>query len=292
MANQGCVPYLNAVGLDYFRTVGVRLLHGRFFGPADTTQGKQVVIINEAFARMAWSGADPIGRCLILGANAGTPCSEVVGVVADARRFTLVPEEQTAQVYVTLGQNPFSDAYPVNVLLVKASSQHADILPDLSRIVREEAPAGADVSITSFEEIVDPQVRPWRTAGALWGLFGLVSLFLTSIGVYCALAYAAEQRKRELAIRSALGASYTRLLIEMGGRDVKACAAGIVLGASVVAAMVATGRTIEALDATKQNAPALIGGAAMLVAVVTLAACAFPIAHALSQPLAHSLQAD
>ena len=286
------VPYLNAIGLDYFRTVGTKLVRGRFFGPADTTRGKQVVIINETFARMAWANADPTGRCLVLGANPGTPCSEVIGVVADARRFTLVPEEQTAQVYVTLGQNPFSDAYPVSVLLIKASSDQTASLPDLSRIVREEAPLDADVSVTSLEELTDPQVRPWRTAGTLWGLFGVISLFLTSVGVYCVLAYVAEQRKRELAIRLTLGASYLRVLIEMGGRNVRACAAGIAGGAAVATALISTGRTIEAVDATKQNSLLLVGGAALLVAIVTLVSCALPIARTSRQPLARSLQAD
>ena len=93
-------PYIRAVSDGYFATAGTRMLRGRDFTAADVSSAARVAIVNETMARTLWPNADPIGECLLIDT---LPCSSVVGVVEDARRFSL-REKPAMQYYIPLGE--------------------------------------------------------------------------------------------------------------------------------------------------------------------------------------------
>jgi putative ABC transport system permease protein len=287
--NKAGVPYLNAVGIDYFRVTGMRLWKGRTFAASDTGREHHVALINQTFARVAWADGDPVGHCIVLGADRRNPCFEIIGVVADSRRFSMVPEEAAMQVFIPMSQNIFEDMIPVSVLLVKVDD-NARVRGALVRAVSSIAPLRADVEIASLEDVVDPQLRPWRTAGALWRLFGLTALILTGIGVYGALAYAAELRRKEVAIRRALGARTRQLLTNLGGWYLSASLIGVVLGSAVM--MLASRVAVGFLEATRTAAPFHVAIAGAAVSAIVLLSSVVPVLAAMKTPLGHSLSGD
>jgi putative ABC transport system permease protein len=284
---KGGVPYLNAVSSNYFRGVGMRFLRGRPFTTADSLSLRKVAI-NETFARTMGSDREPIGRCIILGADSRNPCYEVIGVVADARRFTIVPEEPSMQVYVPIAQNIFRSSYPTSVVLVKAAGTNAEAMPAITRMVREDVPREADVSVTSLEELVDPQIRPWRASGAIWGLFGVVAMMLTCVGVYGALAYAVEQRHQEIAIRQALGAGTARVFMQMGLQNAVGCFVGIAIGCGI--ALWTKDRGLIPLESTAAVTTVVVLTSGTLVAAAVVVAIIVPLARVARRPIARSLQ--
>src|SRR2546430_16237146 len=94
-------PYVAAVSPDYFRTMGTAVRRGRAFASTDIAGGQRVAVVNETMARLYWPGADAIGKCSRVGGSA-RPCSEVIGVVEDARRGS-VTEEVVVQ-YFKIGR--------------------------------------------------------------------------------------------------------------------------------------------------------------------------------------------
>jgi predicted permease len=280
------VPYLNVVDADFFKTVGMRLIRGRVFEPSDTLRGNHLVIVNETFARVAWGASNPIGRCIILGADAANPCYSVIGVVADVRRFTVMPEEPTMQVYITPAHNIFSNYFPPTVLLVKTLNTKGAFTA-LSRIVRDEAPARADISIASLEDVVDPQIRPWRTSSTLWALFGAAALVLMAVGIYSALAYAAQQRTREVAIRLALGARPSAVVLRVARSNMIACMMGVLVGGAVAVALART--AIDKFDLVRGGPGRLIVWAAGIMALIVAVSCVVPVFRYARRPYVRTL---
>lgn len=280
------VPYLNAVSVSYFSTTGMKPQEGRLFSNADSIKNARVAVVNETFANVLRAEREPLGRCIVLGADLKEPCFEIVGIVPDARRFTLVPEEASLQLYILSSVNPFANIYPPAILLVKSAKGQREAVSNISRVVREEGQY-ADVSVTSLEELVDPQIRPWRYSGRIWAVFAMVATCLTCVGVYAAIAYAMEQRRREIAIRRALGATSQRLLKELGLSSIVTCTLGIAAGC--LAVIVAQHRGLLAFDSLSYS-PAIVFAAGALVVCVITVATSLPILRMANRPPAMFLR--
>jgi predicted permease len=232
-------PYVSAVTSDYFRTVGTRLLRGRLFTPADGPTGARIALINETMARTLWRRADPIGQCLMMNDQ---PCSRVVGVVEDARRYRILHEDAAMQYYVPFGQERGLSG---TTLLVRTVGP-----PDAMRgTVRQELqrlePGVGYIWVRSLREIgVDPQVRPWRVGATMFMGFGALALLVAAIGIYSLIAYLVAQRTHELGVRMALGARAPDIVRLVMGRGIGAAAVGLAVG---VALALALGRFVEPL---------------------------------------------
>ena len=263
-------PYIEAVTPDYFRTLGTRLLSGRPFNDADGPGAQRVVIVNHTLARLAWPGQDPIGRCMtILGnGNKSLGCSEVVGVVEDARRQT-VKDESTEMYYIPLAQSDSVMGSPVTSLLVRTAGPADRYTALVRREVQATDPSLPYPDIDPMPQLFAWQMRPWRVGSSLFSLFGGLGLLLSAIGLYGVLSYLVSQRTSELGVRVALGAARGDLLRLVVGQGLRVTAVGVVVG--VAGALVAGRALASLLYGVSPHDPVVLGlvaGALIVVAAV------------------------
>ena len=271
------------VSPGYFRTMRIPLRAGREFTEADLAPGA-AVIVNEAFTRAFWSGLDPIGRQVTLHKavqgrpDFGEPLpGTVVGVVGDVHHFGLdTPAE--AQVYVPFTRNVWGHMS----LVVRTAVAPAGFLATLGRSVRQVDPdipmtlsgsrsAADTIDITAGLE--SRQLDAWLLGG-----FAAAALLLAAIGIYGLLAYAVGQRRRELGIRLALGASRGDVMSQVVGEGIRLAAAGIVVG--VLIALAVTRLLTALLYGVGASDPMTFVGVVALLAVVSLVASYLPARRA------------
>jgi putative ABC transport system permease protein len=233
--------HLRVTTPEYFSAAGIRLLDGRAFDLHDTQNGQPVAIVSRTFAERHWPGTRAVGRAVQIIQSPQSPELTVVGVVSDVKQFTL-DGQATADLYVPLHQMPaFQAPLIASRLFWVVRGTGTGDEQSLTRAVR--------AAVTGVEP--DVAAGSSRTLEALWlaslgsrranvhllAAFGNIALGLCAIGVYAVTAFAARMRRRELAIRFALGASRRALTRSMLGRELQPVLVGLGLG--VVAALMA-----------------------------------------------------
>jgi len=269
-------PYYGAVGTDYFAALGARVVRGRGITDADERLGARVAVVNETLARHYWpaESGSPLGACVLLGSD--STCTEVVGVVQDIMLFRLVADER-AQLYFPLTHPAFPASAP-GALLVRTYGEAASVTGPLRRALQALAPGMPYVDVRSFEELVAPQLQPWRLGATMFALFGGLALAIAAVGLYGVLAYTVSQRTHELGVRMALGAT-TRDVVGLVVRDgVRVAGVGLALGA---AAALAAGRFVAPLlYETSPRDPVVLGAAAVTLLAVAVLASLIPARRA------------
>ena len=264
-------PYFSAVTPDYFRTLGTVVRQGRAFTDADRAGAQQVAIINETMARLIWPNQSPLGRCVKLG-DAKT-CTEVVGVVEDARRND-VKEEVVVQGFIPLAQSDsfFSDG--VSSLIVRTSGPADRLTPLVRREVQATDPSLPYPSIDPMPQLFAGEMRPWRLGSSLFGLFGGLGLLLSAIGLYGVLSYMVSQRTSELGIRVALGAARGDLLALVVRQGIRVTIIGLAVG--LLGSLVAGKALASLLYGVSPHDPLVLAAVAAVLLLVTGIACYIP----------------
>ncbi|HEX5439195.1 MAG TPA: ADOP family duplicated permease [Gemmatimonadaceae bacterium] len=268
----GGIAIVTAAAPGYFETVGTRMLHGRTFSTDDAFGTEPVVIVNQTMAKALWPGDDAIGRCIMLGRLHGGPCTRVVGVAQDVHHVAL-KEDALNQVYVPWGQDRHFIAG--SVLLVRSNDDDATALvPELTGLLRHAAPDMQSVEIKTFEQLLDPQVRPWRVGATLFTLFGAIVVVVAAIGLFSVVSYLVTQRTHELGVRIALGARRAHVLRLIMGSGLRTAIVGAVVGG---AAAIAIGPLVQPLlFDNRARDPWMLAAVATGLLVVAAAASLWP----------------
>jgi predicted permease len=216
----------NAVSPDYFATVGTRILRGRGITDADREGGQQVVVVDEAMARTLWPGADPIGRCMRVGADTA-PCAAVVGVSQDVRRDDF--DAPAMEYYLASAQR----SEPPSGLFLRTRGDARAVAESLRRELQRVAPGDIYIAARPLQDIVDPGLRPWRLGATMFSVFGALALLIAAVGLYGVIAFNVTQRTHELGVRMALGARGRDILRLIVGEGVRVTLVGIAVGTAV-----------------------------------------------------------
>ena len=261
---------VNTVDLGYFETTGVTMVKGRTFTDVDRATSRQVVVINEKLAHDYWPGEDvqdAIGKRVTVPGEQQP--REIVGVARTAN-YTSWGEPAQACVYLPLEQNHL----PAMTLYVRGQADPARLVGSVRREIEAAGPRVLVSGVRTGQQVIDGSLFQARMGVALLGVFGLLALGLASIGLYGILAYAVNQRQREIGLRMALGASQSgvmRLILKQG---LSLVSIGMAIG--FVAAL-AVGRLLgRMLYGVGASDPLSVIVATIVLGIVALVACYLP----------------
>ncbi len=263
-------PALFLVSPDYFQATGMRFVRG---GSFDAT--RLGVVVNETMARLLWPGREALGECMQLERRT-SPCRPVVGVVADARRSEII-EPPRPQYYAPLALKAADGWLPSALIVRVAPERRAAVTAALRERLAAAFPA-ATPNVQPLEDVLAPQLRPWRLGAELFTVLGLLGLTLSIVGVYSNVAYQVSQRTREFGVRIALGARTRDILRVVARGGMMPVAAGT--GAGLVLAAV-TGRLIASLlYGASPYDPVLLAVVVLILVTVSAIAMAGPAVRA------------
>jgi predicted permease len=253
------------VAPDYFQTVGITMRRGRSFSSAERDPKRLTPsVISEATARRLWPGEDPLGKQFGRGQE-GEAGFEVVGVTADART-TSVESEAPLMVYLPYWWRTRT----ATSLVLKSATEPAALVASVRRAIATVDPDIALGQTRTLSEIVDRSLAPRRYQAALFIAFGIVALFIATIGVYAVTAYGVSRRRREMNIRAALGAQASEVLAMIVRQSSVPIVVGVVGG--IGGAIALSGTISGLLFGVTATDPRVITAVVLLVAAVGLSA--------------------
>jgi putative ABC transport system permease protein len=218
------------VSAGYFDTLRIRVVRGRALGAGDAgRQGPTAVVVNETFARQYLPAERPIGP---LGRRSdGTPFYEVVGVVGDVPLPTGAPAEP--EMFVPFGN--LDRAFGQPVIFVRTIGDPAPFIATIRRLTREVSPLlGFDGAATMDARLGDTNARP-RLFALVASLLAGFALLIAMVGLFGVLSYTVAQRRREIGIRSAVGATSGRIVRIVVGQGLGLAVAGAGVGLAAAA---------------------------------------------------------
>ena len=263
--------YTYAVDGDYFAALGLPLREGRLLTTADSHHAQRVCVVDEDFARHYWPRGGALGKRLFEGGEEGSPADAftVVGVVGAVRHAALTEDGGIGAVYYPYAYRP-DDLFVV----VRTSVPPTSLAPTLRRVVRALDPELPVDDVRAMDERIADSLVARRSPALLATLFSCLAALLSGIGTYGVLAYAVSQRRREIALRRALGAQPRQVRRQFLVLAWRLVGAGAVLG--LVAACVA-GRALQAI---LFHVPALhlatLAATGAVLTAICLLACLLP----------------
>ncbi len=257
----------------YFTTLGLPLVSGREFSARDEPGAPPVIIINESLARSAWKGQDPVGRTLILDYQGGASPRQVVGVVRDAR-YRGPRSDPAPEIFIPHAQNP----YLVMNVVVRTTIDPGALAQTARAQALKVDPDQPVHSVTTMERLLDDTLQQDRFAMLLVALFAAAGLVTAATGVYALLAYTVAQRRREIAVRMAIGASSYSVAWSVVMESLMLALAGCVVGALGVAAVSRLARSV--LFGIAPQDPLTLGTTAAVLLTAVLAASWLPARRA------------
>ena len=217
---------------EYFSSMKIPLLRGRFFSEEDKRGQLGAAIINDTLAQRYFAGEEPIGQVISnIGANQndGDPLQwQIVGVVGDVRHSSLT-KAANPEIYLPYQQNSWSWGN----FLVRTSVPPTTLTEAFRREIKSTDKAVALTSIRPLTEAISDTVTEQRFYTFLFGLFGGIGLLLTMTGVYSLISYTVSQRTQEIGIRMALGASRQHVVRLILGQGFALAVFGAVLGVAI-----------------------------------------------------------
>ena len=216
---------IGVVTPDYFKTMKIPLLQGRFFDASDVDGRPEVAIVNETMARNFWPNVNPIGKKIGMGCAPGSLCRTVIGVVGDIRHGGLA-EEPKPEAYTSHFQ------YRLNSmsLVIRATGDPMRFLPLVRQTVRALDKDQPIAPVQTLDEHVSASILQPRLIATLLSVFAGLALLLAAIGVYAMMSYTIAQRTAEIGIRMALGAARSSIFGLVVRQAMTLIAVGVLVG--------------------------------------------------------------
>ena len=264
----------NIVDPDYFDTMGIPLLRGRSFLPAEAS-GRTAVVIDRLAANRLWPDGDALGKHILMNEDVGKARElEIVGIVANVREH-IVGKGEEPHLYVPFGQEYQSDMH----IHLKVASESA-MLETVRREIRAVDSAVPVLALKTMRQHLESSIDLWimRTGATLFSIFGGVALLLAMVGLYGIRSYTVARRTREIGIRMALGAnsSDTLRLVVREGVALTAIGAAAGLTLSFLLGKVLAGMLYQ----VSGSDPIVFLAAPAILSAVSLLACYVPARRA------------
>jgi macrolide transport system ATP-binding/permease protein len=265
----------------YFGAARIPLRRGRTFSEQDTESTRTVVVVSEELARRWFDGLEPIGARLLLNdTDTGARPVEIIGVVGNVQQNAL-DEGPTADLYLTYAQlhpDQVGAAAGNMFWILRTPGDPMSLAPSLAREVRR---IDADVvasQIRPLDRYLSDAVAPRRFSVSLMATFALAALSLALTGIYAVVVYSVSQRRREIGIRIALGASRSNIVRLVMGHGVRDVLVGLLVG---IAGALAVARLLSTmLFGLTPTDVTTFGQVGAVVAVMAMVACALPTLRA------------
>ena len=270
---------------DYFATMRIPLIRGRFFNQFDIANAQNVCVINQSLATQFFSAQDPVGKFIIQSrANIHT---EIVGVVGDVK-FAGLNVPDAAELYIPQQQSviPVSSSS----LVIRADGSLQPLVASVRAAVAKLDPDLPMSNILSMDEARSTSLAQPRLTTRLIAAFASLALLLAAMGIYGVVAYSVVQRKHEMAIRIALGANRANILKLIAGQGTTLILIGVAIG--TIASLALTRFFAAILFQISARDPLTLFGVAALLIAVGLLACYFPARRAMSVDPISALRDD
>ena len=283
----------------FLRTLGIPLIHGRDFAESDSVATPPVALISEGFKRRYFPTEDPTGRQIHIGpppflqiapgANITDSADvTIIGVMGDFKNagLALPPEPQITVLY---SQHPLVN-YGFKDVVIRTAAEPRLLLPEIRRQLHELDPDMPFAEVQTMDEIVEAQTSGQRFTTILLASFAAAGLALAVVGIYGVVSFLVAQRKQELAVRIALGASRARVLWLVLKQGLEMATFGAIIG--LLGAWATQKLTSGLLFGVSPVDRVTFAGAAFFLLAAAAIASAIPGARALGIDPARTLRQD
>jgi predicted permease len=274
-----------ATTVDYFKTMGTRILRGRGFVIDDRKDAPNVAVVGESMARILWPGTDPLGQCMRVFSETA-PCTTVVGIAEDMVQRDLASAERY-HYYMPIDQFTRTSG---NGMLLRLKGNPAREAESIRKALQAVITGDSYVVTRPLRDIVTTAQLSWRMGATMFMAFGILALIVAGVGLHGAISYSVSQRRHELGVRVAIGAQRRDLLLLIVAQSARVGVAGILLGSALA---LSASRWIEPL-LFRQSAtdPAVYLAVSLVMMTVALAASALPALRASAADPASALRTD
>jgi len=262
----------NRVSAGYFDAMAIPVMAGRDFGPEDGPDAPTVVVVSRSVAERHWPGERPLGRTILIGEPGDTRAAIIVGVVGEVRHQGIAVATEP-MVYFAASQGGGRRRF----VIVRGERDPAALASPV-RQAMHLIDASLPLTVRPLSNIVNENLLPWSLPSRVLTVLGAVALLLASLGIYGLVAYSVAQRRREIGVRMALGATRERIRRGFLEEGLRLSVIGLVIG--IVAALV-TGRLMASrlFDVGPFDAVTL-GAVLVVFAGVAVGASLLPAARA------------
>ena len=263
---------IQAAGPEYLRTMGTRLLQGRFIQESDTRNSPKVMVVSATMAKLLWPAGNPLGQCVRVGADT-VPCTEVVGVAQDIRAGALDAND-LLYYYRPVTQAAFQEGG----LFVRAKGNAEQLGETVRKALQPLMPGAGYVTTRPMSDIFAPEVRSWQLGATMFVALGGLALVLAAIGLYSVISYNVAQRTQELGVRVALGAQAGHVIRLVMREGFRLTLIGLVLGGAV--ALYAGRWVAPLLFKVKPGDPLVLGTVTLTLFLAAIGASLLPALRA------------
>jgi predicted permease len=272
-AEEGAQPLgdLRSATPEYFQTLGIPLVTGRFFTPSDGPTSPNVAIVNQTLARRYWGRETAVGQRI--SADSGKTWITIVGVVGDVHHYGL-DSEPSDEVYLPFSQLPFREG----TFLVRTSADPGAMARRIGEEVLAIDPGQPLANVQTLDEVRGEALASPRLTTTLLLMFALLALCITAAGLGGVVAFSVSQRTQEIGVRMALGAGRGEVLGMVLREGLRLVVFGLALG--IAAAMLLTQLMTGLLFHVEATDPITFVGMALILVLIAAVACLAPARRA------------